>query len=251
MEIESTVCLLFASSLLVLILVLLLQNKLFTHNRIPGPRALPFIGNLLDLHGQILHELFHNYSLKYGNIFRVYIGNQVVVVLSGNAIKNALVRKPTLFAGRPSYNEMGIKFNYEPSLVMADYGPKWRLYRRMGHAALKVYGKSQLQAIICAEVDDLCSRLEKLGGKPLAINEHIGMSLTNVICTQIFGSKYDINDSEFKRVYELNETITNTNVIRSVVDVIPCLRRFIDSDIDEDIRMSDRERFLLLTETMK
>ncbi|KAK3705151.1 hypothetical protein QZH41_003750 [Actinostola sp. cb2023] len=142
---------------------------------------------------------------------------------------------------------MGVKYNHEPSLVMADYGPKWRLFRRMGHAALKVYGRNQLQSIICTEVDDLCRRLESFEGRPLVVNRQIGMSLTNVICTQIFGSKYNINDSEFVRVYQLNETITNTKVVRCIVDVFPFLKYFIKmNNMDEEISSSDIERFNLL-----
>ncbi|XP_031548545.1 steroid 17-alpha-hydroxylase/17,20 lyase-like [Actinia tenebrosa] len=216
---------------------------------IPGPTALPFIGNLLQIHGKPLHSCFHNLARTYGNIFRIFIGRQRVVVLSGRAIKVALVRQPTAFAGRPSFSEMGVKFSHPPSLVMADYGRKWRLFRRMGHSALKVYGENTLQYIICTEIKDLCRRLENFNGKAVHINKEIGMSLTNVICTQILGSRYEVDDPEFLRVYSLNETITNTNVVRSVTDVFPLLCHFMKvkvNNLDDEIRSSECERFELL-----
>lgn len=214
---------------------------------IPGPTALPFIGNLLQIHGKPLHRCFHNLARKYGNISRIFVGRQRVVVLSGRAIKDALVRQPTIFAGRPSFSEMGVKFSHQPSLVMADYGNKWRLFRRMGHSALKVYGENILQQIICTEIKDLCRRLENSNGNAVHINKEIGMSLTNVICTQILGSRYEVDDPEFLRVYRLNETITNTNVVRSVTDVFPFLCYFMKVDnLGYKIRSTECERFELL-----
>ena len=214
---------------------------------IPGPTALPVVGNLLQIHGRPLHRCFHDLARTYGNIFRVFIGGQCIVVLSGRAIKDALIRQPTVFAGRPSFSEMGVKFSHPPSLVMADYGRKWRLFRRMGHSALKVYGENILQQIICTEIKDLCRRLESFNGKAVLINKEIGMSLTNVICTQILGSRYEVDDPEFMRVYQLNETITNTNVVRSVTDVFPFLCYFMKvDDLSDEIRSSECERFELL-----
>ncbi|XP_032901876.1 cytochrome P450 2D3-like [Amblyraja radiata] len=68
----------------------------------PGPRALPFLGNLLqvDLHNP--HLSFTKLRKKYGDVMSLDFGWTNVVVLSGyKALKEALVKKSEDFADRP------------------------------------------------------------------------------------------------------------------------------------------------------
>ncbi len=61
----------------------------------PGPRPLPFFGNLLPFYrNNSTHLLLTNWSKEYGDIYTLWFGSQPVVVLNQhNLIKEAYVNK--------------------------------------------------------------------------------------------------------------------------------------------------------------
>ncbi|KAJ0029289.1 hypothetical protein NQD34_004286 [Periophthalmus magnuspinnatus] len=68
----------------------------------PGPIALPFLGNALNL--AVDNPLGYLEMLRrtYRNVYSLYMGPRVAVVVSGTqALKEALVNKAVDFAGRP------------------------------------------------------------------------------------------------------------------------------------------------------
>lgn len=68
---------------------------------LPGPQALPLIGNIMEL-GQNPHLSLTAMSKRYGNVFRVHIGMRPVVVISGSeTVRQALIKQGEEFSGRP------------------------------------------------------------------------------------------------------------------------------------------------------
>lgn len=69
----------------------------------PGPTPIPLIGNTIlykkDPHGYLrLTEL----SEKYGNVYRLYCGSTLIVILNGyDAVHDAFVKKADIFTDRP------------------------------------------------------------------------------------------------------------------------------------------------------
>ncbi|XP_032872805.1 cytochrome P450 2C50-like [Amblyraja radiata] len=69
---------------------------------VPGPRSLPLIGNLADLRRTSLHVHLRRLARTYGPIYRLRLLRQDIIVLnSSELIKEALVKRPAEFAGRP------------------------------------------------------------------------------------------------------------------------------------------------------
>ena len=88
--------------ILAVILVTLIENH-FTANRNPGPFPLLIIGNAHNLAADSRHVDLMEMEKQYGKVFRLYLGSQLVVVVSGeNALKEVLVTKSAEFAGRLS-----------------------------------------------------------------------------------------------------------------------------------------------------
>ncbi|XP_078278923.1 cytochrome P450 2D14-like [Rhinoraja longicauda] len=108
----------------------------------PGPRALPFLGNLLqvDLHNP--HLSFAKLRKKYGDVMSLDFGWTNVVVLSGyKALKEALVKKSEDFAGRPElpvYEKIFKRFG--EGIVFAKYGDWWKAQRKFALLTLKHFG---------------------------------------------------------------------------------------------------------------
>ncbi|XP_001632363.3 cytochrome P450 2U1 [Nematostella vectensis] len=215
----------------------------------PGPRPLPLIGNLNLLSNQ-MHLDFAALEKTYGKIFRVYLAHKPIIVLSGDAIKEALVRQPRNFAGRPllPITEEVVDKKRGKSLFAMDYGERWRIFRKLGHSTIKVYGEDRLQEVINEEVSELCKRLEESDEKPIDITKQFGTAVTNVICTKIFGNRYDINDPEFQRLYYINDKSTRLNIGEGwLKEAFPFLKPFLPySQQVKEIKELDQERFVIM-----
>ena len=89
----------------------------------PGPFALPIFGNAHLMACPSTHINFTEMEKDYGQVFRIYLGKQMAIVISGDAIKEALVTKAVDFAGRPSIFSADV-FTHDgkaPSVAIEDY----------------------------------------------------------------------------------------------------------------------------------
>ena len=76
---------------------------------------------------------FMEMEKQYGEVFRLYLGSQLAIIVSGSAIKEAFVTKATDFAGRPSLYSAYIYTNngQAKNVVVEDYSPQWNLLRKV------------------------------------------------------------------------------------------------------------------------
>ncbi|KAJ7319208.1 hypothetical protein OS493_036371 [Desmophyllum pertusum] len=218
--------------ILAVILVTLIVNRFTaTKNLPPGPFPLPIIGNAhkISHDSRSRHVDLTALEKQYGKVFRLYLGSQLVIVVSGgNALKEVLVTKSAEFAGRPSLYTLEIYLQNGDGIAFADYSPKWRLHRKIVVSALKMYstGKLKQESIINDEFDLLLKRVASRNGQPHDITKEIRLAVMNVICTLVFGSRYELDDPEFTKVIEITEGIVKMIASGSVVDAFPWLRFF-------------------------
>ena len=57
------------------------------------------------------------------------------------------------------------------------------------------------------EVDCLMDEFEKYEGKPFNIQKQLKTSVSNVICSLLFGKRFDYEDAKFKRLMDLLNTL--------------------------------------------
>ncbi|KAJ7319206.1 hypothetical protein OS493_036369 [Desmophyllum pertusum] len=216
--------------ILAVILVTLIVNRFTaTKNLPPGPFPLPIIGNAHKISHDSRHLDLTALEKQYGKVFRLYLGSQLVIVVSGgNAVKEVLVTKSAEFAGRLSLYTLEIYLQNGDGIAFADYSPKWRLHRKIVVSALKMYsnGKLKQESIINDEFDLLLKRVASRNGQPHDMTKEIRLAVTNVICTLVFGSRYELDDPEFTKVIEITEGIVKMVASGSVVDALPWLRFF-------------------------
>ena len=69
----------------------------------PGPRVrLPLIGNMLDVN-QDMRKFLRKYRRKYGDIYSLYFGNELTIIIAGySKLKEAFVKNGNIFEGRPN-----------------------------------------------------------------------------------------------------------------------------------------------------
>lgn len=111
-----------------------LQSKLRSVAELPGPRALPILGNLHQLDRVSAHQTIEDWSRQYGNYFRVQLGRREMLVVTEPAVISGILRdRPEGFRRtrllEAILGEMGV------SGVFASNGEEWRKQRKMVAAA--------------------------------------------------------------------------------------------------------------------
>ena len=98
---------------------------------LPGPRAWPWVGNALQVKVSRIHRDMEQWCLRYGPLFRVYLGRRPLLVVANHATVSALLRdRPDGFR-RPSVTAaISSELGGLPNIFMAE-GAAWRNQRRM------------------------------------------------------------------------------------------------------------------------
>ncbi|KAM7233384.1 hypothetical protein CapIbe_015520 [Capra ibex] len=192
--------------LLILALVcLLLTTSSKGKGRLPpGPRALPFLGNLLQLRSQDMLTSLTKLSKEFGAVYTVYLGPRRVVVLSGyQAVKEALVDQAEEFSGRGDYPAF---FNFTKGNGIAfSNGDRWKALRKYSLQILRNFGmgKRTIEERILEEGHFLLEELRKTQGKPFDPTFVVSRSVSNIICSVIFGSRFDYDDDRLLTIIHL------------------------------------------------
>jgi cytochrome P450 len=106
---------------------------------LPGPRAWPLVGNALQVKVSRIHLDMEHWCVRYGPLFRVYLGRTPLLVVANHATVSALLRnrpdgfrRPAVTAlvsselgGLPNiFNAEGFEWRNQRRMVMAGFAPK-------------------------------------------------------------------------------------------------------------------------------
>ncbi|NXH20004.1 CP2DH protein, partial [Bucco capensis] len=168
---------------------------------------------------------------KYGNIFSLQNCWTNLVVLNGyKAVKEALVHKAEDFADRPyfpMYEQLGYgKKSEGKGVILARYGHVWKELRKFSLTTLRNFGmgKKSLEERVTEEAGFLCSAVESQKG-PFDLRFLVNNAVTNMICTIVFGERFDYGDETFKKLVRLFENVLKeeTGFLPQLLNVAPVL----------------------------
>ncbi|XP_037649490.1 cytochrome P450 2K1-like isoform X1 [Sebastes umbrosus] len=194
------------------IIVILLVFYIFFHNsdhqrkEPPGPWPLPVFGNLLQLDLKSVHSTLYEFSKKYGSVFRVYLGPQKVVILAGyETVKQALVNHAVEFGDRyvaPSF--VDLRGSHSSRGILFANGELWKEMRRFALTNLRDFGMGRKTAEdkINEETQYLIKVFEEHGGQPFNTTQSLNCASCNIICSMVYGHRFDYSDSEFISMIE-------------------------------------------------
>ncbi|PPQ69731.1 hypothetical protein CVT24_001317 [Panaeolus cyanescens] len=107
----------------------------------PGPKGLPFIGNVLDMPRSWPCKTFSEWSKTYGDIIYLnMIGKPMIIINSKKAAKDLLDKRSNIYSDRPKLNSLGAsvmlsnllsRVGWDKSLVLLPYGNEWRQQRKL------------------------------------------------------------------------------------------------------------------------
>ncbi|CAJ1057471.1 cytochrome P450 2J6-like [Xyrichtys novacula] len=167
----------------------------------PGPWALPVVGNIFSLDHKKTHESMTKLAKKYGEVYSLRMGQEWYVILNGfDVLKEALVNQGDSLADRPPLplvvdlnNGLGIGFTN---------GQMWKQQRRFTLSTLRHFGlgKKSLESIILDEFTHCLINVQSYEGKPFNPHLIINNAVSNIICSLVFGHRFEYDDEKFKQL---------------------------------------------------
>ncbi|XP_070555720.1 steroid 17-alpha-hydroxylase/17,20 lyase-like [Ptychodera flava] len=199
----------------------------------PGPPALPLIGNLPTLfESESIWKILKRLSESYGSVFTLYLGMKPAIVLSDHvAIKDAFVRQPDQFSGRPYVYSISLLSRNNCGITFGDYTPQWTRQRKYVSLALHSHtafrnGATSAEEKILVEAGHLLKNLSEKQCKPVDISQDIYLTVMNFICNITFNQRYSVDDAEFKMIMRDNRQSIELLAPGDPIDVLPILKVF-------------------------
>ncbi|GFO14291.1 cytochrome p450 ii f2-like protein ii [Plakobranchus ocellatus] len=202
------------------------QSKRARHNLPPCPaRPWPLVGNIFNMDEDI-RTLFKTWHKQCGDIFSIYFGNTLVVVVGGfSSVKEMFVQKGAVTSDRPDVffnkclgmGDIGIAFSS---------GPRWKELRSTTHQILKEFGMgtNTLAERIREEVNCYVNKLADLQGEPTDIQHFTHVSVSNVICSIAIGRRFSHEDPRYKRAVENLANVAKCAKGAAVINFLPFLQ---------------------------
>jgi hypothetical protein len=111
--------------------------------------------------------------------------------------------------------------------VIGSEGRLWKEQRRFSLITLRDFGmgKIALEDKIMDEARVVVNKLQELNGRSVDIWKTLGTSISNVICSVVFGRTYDHDDPTcdlFLKVFNSNATTDSTRNL--IISMLPVLR---------------------------
>ncbi|KAK3083971.1 hypothetical protein FSP39_006100 [Pinctada imbricata] len=194
-----------------------------------GPPTIPFIGNANINFGDILTE-FRKFRLQYGDIYSLVIGSKTVIVVNGlDTLKEMFIQHGDVVSQRADTIVTSNIAKYKGLLNSS--GSLWKEHRSFVLSKLKEFGlgKRMMEEKILKEVAVLLQSISSTGGITIDISPLLRTSVSNVICSVVFGRRFEHDDERFNKIMNSISQATEHKTIYGILTLFPFLR-FIHGD---------------------
>ncbi|XP_066548412.1 cytochrome P450 2J1-like [Amia ocellicauda] len=174
----------------------------------PGPLAIPFLGSALSINPKDPSGSFCKLLGQYGDVAKMSIGGQRLVLLSGSkTIREVFVEKGDFFTDRPVYPI--IERLFKGLGLITSSGLIWKQQRRFALSTLKYFGvgKKTLETSILEESRHLYEAINNEQGKPFDPHYLLHNGVSNIICSLVFGHRFEYDDGHFLEMLKNFEEI--------------------------------------------
>ncbi|XP_035509345.1 cytochrome P450 2J6-like [Morone saxatilis] len=167
----------------------------------PGPFPLPIVGNMFSVNYSRTHESLTQLAEKYGDVFSLRMGQVWMVVLNRfDVLKEALVNQGDSLVDRPD-SPLQLEISHGLGVIFSN-GTLWKQQRRFALSTLRYFGfgKKSLEPIILDEFRHCAKEIDGFQGKPFAPHLIINNVVSNIICSLVFGHRFEYSNEKFKKL---------------------------------------------------
>ncbi|KAM3709667.1 hypothetical protein ACB098_02G191200 [Castanea mollissima] len=225
----------------------------------PGPRGIPLIGNLLSLEPE-LHSYFSGLAHIYGPIFKLRLGNKVVIVVTSPSMARQVLKDQDVTFANRDITEAGRAATYGGSdIAWSSYGPEWRMLRKV--CALKLLSNKTLDSFYMLRrkhVRETVGYLYSRVGSPVNIEEQMFLTMLNLITNMLWGGTVEEEEEAARLGADFRELVLGMTELLgkpNISDFYPGLARFdlqgIRKKMDGLARQFDRIFDVMIDQRLK
>ena len=179
----------------------------------PGPKGLPFVGNLFDFADtEAQRSKVIDWHKKYGDIFYTKIGGTDYIWLSSpKAVKDLMDKRSSIYSSRSSAPLAQDVASAGRRQLFMPYGPRWRSIRKHSHDLLNLRASVKYQPVQDYESKVLLKELMESPDDFLLINRRYSAS---VIMLVTYGYRIpSFDDPLIKRIYGVLDRFTDMTYV--------------------------------------
>ncbi|KAL3458116.1 cytochrome P450 [Aspergillus heterothallicus] len=200
-----------------------------------GPRGLPVIGNLRDINNTFSAEKYRQWSLQYGPVYQVQLGNIPIVIVNGaEDAKTLLLNQSSATISRPLFHVFHKTVSKNvASIGTSPWNESCKARRKVAGGALNRPKVASYEPIILRETSEFISALttESAGGTVDAnFTAAVHRLSLNMVMTLNYGMRVakttDLKEDAFyaEVVTVENEISKLRSTSRNLANYIPLLR---------------------------
>ncbi|KAJ6580641.1 cytochrome P450 [Mycena capillaripes] len=213
-----------------ILLVILAYALRWGHNRSklplpPGPKQLPFVGNLFDVPRDLQWETYHEWSKQLNSdiIHLNVAGTSIIVLSSMEAVKELFERRSSLYSNRPRLPMLTELMGWDFGIGLMNYGDRWRSHRKILHDAFHIGAAKQFHTQELAAAHTLLRRILQ---DPRDVMEHFRHMMGALMMDVTYG--IDVRSSDDPYITLAKDAMHGFSVATIpgafLVDTIPALK---------------------------
>ncbi|TFY62807.1 hypothetical protein EVG20_g6561 [Dentipellis fragilis] len=194
----------------------------------PGPPTRLLLGNILHIPTRDPWLKFTEWRKQYGDVVYLHgLGNSFLVLNSLDAVTDLLEKRGAVYSDRPVFAMVGELMGLDRSMPLMMNDPKFRMHRKLMHAALNADAVKKYHAI----QEDVAALLcRSMLDDPDNFIANVRLAAGRVIMTMTYGLKVEVADSEGVSKYITDADATMGLISRSMtpgaylVDLFPKMK---------------------------
>ncbi|TFK29092.1 cytochrome P450 [Coprinopsis marcescibilis] len=220
----------FLSAYLVLPVLLLVACYFYRNSRPqrhhlpPGPKSLPFIGNVLQMPTSDQPNAFRSWANEYGDLVYVQnFGQPLVILGSLQVARDLLDKRSSIYSDRPRFVLFSELMGWHSASTHVRYGPRFRKHRRFMN---QMFNSRAISAFRPLQHKETLIFLESLLTSPDSFVKHFRRYAAATILKITYGHQVNSYDDPFVHLAERAATMTvqSGSPAATLVDFFPAMR---------------------------